>query len=104
MPGERIFIVEDERIVAEDLKRMLERLGYSVVGSVSTGEDALKQIEATLPNLVLMDIRIRGPLDGVDVAEHVVAEFDIPVIYLTAYADETTLDRAKGTQPTGYIL
>jgi CheY-like chemotaxis protein len=104
MAGEHIFIVEDERIVAEDLKRMLERLGFAVVGSVSTGEDALKQIETTKPDLVLMDIRIRGSLDGVDVAEHVVAEFDIPVIYLTAYADETTVDRAKGTLPSGYIL
>jgi CheY-like chemotaxis protein len=104
MPGENIFIVEDERIVAEDLKRMLERLGYKVVGSASSGDEAIEKMKATPPHLVLMDIRIQGALDGIDVAEHVVTEFDIPVIYLTAYADETTVDRAKGTLPSGYIL
>jgi CheY-like chemotaxis protein len=104
MAGEHIFIVEDERIVAEDLKRMLERLGYSVVGSESSGEEALKKIEETKPQLVLMDIRIHGPLDGIDVAEHVFVQFDIPVVYLTAYADDITVDRAKGTLPLGYIL
>jgi PAS domain S-box-containing protein len=104
MAGEQIFIVEDERIVAEDLKRMLERLGYNVVGSAASGDEAIKKVEASKPHLVLMDIRLQGALDGVDVAEHMVAEFDIPVIYLTAYADETTVDRAKGTLPSGYIL
>src|SRR6185503_745457 len=103
MAGEQVFIVEDERIVAEDLKRMLERLGYKVVGSASSGDEAVKKMEATKPQLVIMDIRIQGSLDGVDVAEHVVAQFDIPVIYLTAYADETTVDRAKGTLPAAYI-
>lgn len=104
MAGEKIFIVEDERIIAEDLKRMLERLGYQVVGLAANGEDAIKKIEATKPDLVLMDIRIQGDMDGVDVAEHVVAEFELPVIYLTAYADEITVDRAKGTLPSAYIL
>ncbi len=104
MAGEQILIVEDERIVAEDLKLMLERLGYRVVGSASSGEEAMNKVEATKPQLVLMDIRIQGSLDGVDVAEQVVAQFGIPVIYLTAYADETTVERAKGTLPAGYIL
>src|SRR5689334_9029196 len=104
MAGERIFIVEDERIVAEDLKMMLERLGFKVVGSAARGDEAIEKMEATKPQLVLMDIRIQGSLDGIDVAEHVVTQFDIPVIYLTAYADEITVDRAKGTLPAGYIL
>ena len=104
MAGEQIFIVEDERIVAEDLKRMLERLGYKVVGSESSGDEAIKKIATAKPQLMLLDIRIQGSIDGIDVAEHVVAELDIPVIYLTAYADETTVDRAKGTLPAGYIL
>lgn len=104
MAGEQIFIVEDERIVAEDLKQMLERLGYNIVGSAANGDEAIKKVEATKPNLVLMDIRLQGPLDGIDVAEHIYAHFDIPVVYLTAYADETTVDRAKGTLASGYIL
>ncbi len=104
MAGEQIFVVEDERIVAEDLKRMLERLGYKVAGTASSGDEAIKKMDETKPHLVLMDIRIQGSLDGIDVAEHVVAQFDIPVIYLTAYADETTVDRAKGTLAAGYIL
>jgi len=90
--------------VAEDLKRMLGQLGYKIVGTASNGEEAIKNIEATRPQLVLMDIRIQGPLDGIDVAEHIYAHFDIPVVYLTAYADETTVDRAKGTLASGYIL
>lgn len=104
MAGEQIFIVEDERIVAEDLKRILERLGYQVVGSAASGDEAIKKVDAAKPHLVLMDIRIQGSLDGIDVAEHVAANLDVPVIYLTAYADETTVDRAKGTLPAGYIL
>ncbi len=104
MGGENIFIVEDERIVAEDLKVMLERLGYKIVGSAVSGKEAIEKVEATKPNLVLMDIRIQGPLDGIDVAEHIYAHHDIPVVYLTAYADETTVDRAKGTLASGYIL
>lgn len=104
MAGEQIFIVEDEKIIAEDLKRMLERLGYTVVGSAASGEEAIKKMEQTKPHLVLMDIHIQGPLDGIDVAEHVCAQLDIPVIYLTAYADDITVDRAKGTLASGYIL
>jgi DNA-binding response OmpR family regulator len=69
-----------------------------------SGDEAIQKIEATKPELVLMDIHIQGSMDGIDVAEHVVTQFDIPVIYLTAYADETTVGRAKGTLPSGYIL
>jgi CheY-like chemotaxis protein len=104
MSRERIFIVEDELIVAEDLQRMLERLGYAVAGSAANGKDAIAKIEKTKPDLVLMDIHIQGPMDGIDVAEHIFTQFDIPVSYLTAYADETTLERAKSTMPYGYIL
>jgi len=104
MAGENIFIVEDERIVAEDLKHMLERMGYSIAGTAADGKDAIKKVEAAKPQLVLMDIRLQGPMDGIEVAEHIYAHFDIPVIYLTAYADDTTVDRAKGTLASGYIL
>ena len=104
MAHEHIFIVEDEGIVAADLQSMLKRLGYNVVGMAATGEEAIEGIARTLPDLVLMDIRIQGDMDGIQTAEHVMIHHDIPVTYLTAYADETTLERAKTTLPYGYIL
>lgn len=104
MSKTKVLIVEDELIVAEDLRKMLKRMGYEVVGMAASGEEALREVEATSPDLVLMDIRIQGPMDGIDVAEHIYAHLDIPVSYLTAYADETTLERAKATMPFGYVL
>ncbi len=104
MPEKKILIVEDERIVAEDLKRLLIKMGYAVTGIAASGEDALKSVKASLPDLVLMDIRIQGPQDGIETAEHLYAEYNVPVSYLTAYADATTLERAKATMPFGYIL
>ena len=104
MAKERILIVEDEPIVAEDLKRILERLGYQVVGKAANGPDAIRQAELNRPQMVLMDIRLEGPMDGIEVAEYILTHFDIPVSYLTAYADEDTLERAKATLPFGYIL
>jgi PAS domain S-box-containing protein len=83
---------------------MLKRLGYNVVGMAATGEEAVGEIARTHPDLVLMDIRLQGDMDGIQTAEHVMVHHDIPVTYLTAYADETTLERAKVTLPYGYIL
>lgn len=100
----RVLIVEDELIVAEDLRKLLKRMGYEVVGMAANGEEAIRAAEAQMPDLVLMDIRIQGPMDGIDVAEHIYAHLDVPVSYLTAYADEPTLERAKATMPFGYIL
>jgi len=96
--------VEDERIVAEDLRDMLKSLKYEVVGIVSSGEDAIQMAEETRPDLVLMDIQLNGQLDGVQAAEAIWAHQGIPVTYLTAFADENTLERAKATLPFGYIL
>jgi PAS domain S-box-containing protein len=104
MTEKKILIVEDERIVAEDLKRLLVKMGYAVTGVAASGEDAVKSVRTTLPDLVLMDIRIQGPQDGIEVAEHLYAEYNLPVTYLTAYADAPTLERAKATMPFGYIL
>jgi two-component system, cell cycle sensor histidine kinase and response regulator CckA len=104
MSEKRILIVEDERVVAEDLKRLLVKLGYSVVGVASRGDEAIRKVEAEKPDLVLMDIRIEGPQDGIEVAEYIYAHFDVPVSYLTAYADKPTLERAKATLPFGYTL
>jgi PAS domain S-box-containing protein len=104
MAGERLMIVEDERIVAEDLRDMLKRLNYEVVGMASTGEEAIQKAEELQPDLVLMDIRLAGEMDGTQAAELIWAQQGIPVTYLTAYADESTLERAKATLPFGYIL
>jgi len=104
MGNERIFIVEDERIIAIDLQRRLSRLGYSVCGSAASSEEALVGIRAQQPDLVLMDIVIEGPIDGIDVAVQIRKELNVPVLFLTAYTDAKTLERAKEACPLGYIL
>ena len=100
----RIMVVEDESIVARDIKSTLEELGYTVVAVVSSGAEALAAAAEVRPDLALMDIVLKGPLDGVQAASELRENFDIPVIYLTAYADDETLQRAALTLPLGYIL
>ena len=104
MERKYIFVVEDEGIVALDIQKRLQALGYGVSGIASSGEDALEMIRQSHPDLVLMDIVLRGKMDGVEAAEQIRALLDIPVVYLTAYADDKILDRAKVTGPFGYIL
>lgn len=99
-----IFIVEDESIVAKDIQNSLTKLGYNVVGMANNGPEALEKIEELTPDLVLMDIMIKGNMTGIDVSERIKEKLNIPVIFLTAYADEGTLSRAKITEPYGYIL
>ena len=99
-----IFIVEDESIVAKDIQNNLIKLGYNVLGIANNGKDAIEQIKATNPDVVLMDIMIKGDLTGIEVAEQIRNHISVPVIFLTAYADESTLSRAKVTEPYGYIL
>ncbi|MDY3554943.1 response regulator [Gemmata sp. JC717] len=100
----RILIVEDERIPAADLELRLTALGYEVVGSVATGADALRLAGERAPDLVLMDIRLRGDLDGIDAADRVRAEHFVPVVFLTAHSDDETLTRARVAEPYGYLL
>ncbi len=100
----RILVVEDETIVALDLKNSLTILGYDVVATAATGEDAIARADETHPDLVLMDIILKGEMDGVEAANTIRARLDIPVIFLTACADDTTLQRAKVTEPFGYLL
>lgn len=102
-PG-RILIVEDDTIIAMELMERLKELGYEVAGIVSSGIEAINTVKSTQPNLVLMDIRLSGKMDGIEAAERIREKLDIPVIFLTAYADEETLSRAKKTEPFGYIL
>jgi PAS domain S-box-containing protein len=98
------LIVEDERITAEDLAEVLKDLGYQVSAIVSSGEEAIRETEKSRPDLVLMDIRIKGEMDGTETARILRERFDVPVVYLTAHADRDTLDRAKHSRPLGYIV
>ena len=99
-----ILIVEDEAIVAEDLAGKLRRLGYEISGTAARGEDAVALARNLRPNLVLMDIRLKGAMDGVEAAAIIRRECGLPVIYLTAHSDRATLERAKITEPFGYLL
>ncbi len=99
-----ILVVEDESIVRKDIERSLEKLGYNIVGHADNGEKALEIARAMKPDLALLDIQIKGNMSGIDTAEAIKQEMDIPVIYLTAFADESTLNKAKLTEPHGYIL
>jgi PAS domain S-box-containing protein len=100
----RILIVEDESIAALDLKKTLESEGYTVVGYVSTGEEAINIANKIQPDLILMDIHLQGKVDGIEAAKEINSNLNIPIVYLTAYADQATLKRAKFTFPYGYII
>jgi len=104
MNNENILIVEDEKIIALDLQRRLERFGYSVVGMASDGAEAIALARERSPDIILMDIMLAGPMDGIEAAKQIRALLAIPVIFLTAYTDEKTLERAKEVEPFGYIL
>lgn len=104
MTGEKILVVEDERVVARDIEKRLLKLGYGVAAIASSAEEALQKVADYQPDLVLMDIQLQSEADGIEAAEAIRVNFDIPVIYLTAYADEATLQRAKATEPFGYII
>ncbi|MBC7185639.1 MAG: response regulator [Calditrichaeota bacterium] len=99
----KILVVEDEQIVALDMKGMLQRLGYVVTGLAATGEQAIDKAGLTRPDLVLMDIKLRGEMDGVQAAQEIKARYGIPVIYLTANTDPETYERAMATGPVGYL-
>jgi two-component system response regulator LytT len=99
-----VLVVEDESIVSKDIQHSLKKLGYTVVVGAATGEKALELIKSECPDIVLMDIMLKGNMNGIEVAEIVKKELNIPVIFLTAYADESTLSKAKVTEPYGYII
>jgi signal transduction histidine kinase len=104
MSSARILIVEDEAIVARDLGDRLAALGYTVAGTTAFGEEAVRLAVEAEADLVLMDVRLRGAVDGVSAAEALRSRRDVPVVYLTAHADEATLARARVTEPFGYVL
>ena len=104
MNNENILIVEDEKIIALDLQRRLERFGYSVIGMASDGQEAITLARERSPDIILMDIMLAGSMDGIEAAKQIRSQLAIPVIFLTAYTDEKTLERAKEVEPFGYIL
>lgn len=99
-----ILVVEDESIVSKDIQHSLKKLGYHVVGAAATGEKALDLAQEFKPDIVLMDIMLKGEMNGIETAEIIRNRFSIPVVFLTAYADESTLSKAKITEPYGYII
>jgi len=104
MSNQRIFIVEDEQIVALDLQHRLARLGHEIVGNAGSGEEALRKMEKVRMDLVLMDIKLGGQIDGIELAEIINQRFGAPVIFVTAYSDEETLRRVKAGNACGFII
>jgi PAS domain S-box-containing protein len=104
MTPSRILIVEDDRIVARNIQKQLSRTGHTVVGITPRGEDAVQLALQRQPNLVLMEIRLEGDTDSIDAAQHIRERLGIPVVYLTAYADDQTLRKAGITEPFSYLL
>jgi two-component system, response regulator PdtaR len=95
----RVLIAEDEAIIAEDLRLLLRDSGYEVVGVVSSGQETIEKVAELLPDLVIMDVRLQGHLDGVETAKTIRARHEVPILYLTAFADETLVARAGITEP-----
>ncbi len=104
MTIKKILIVEDEVIVAKDIQNRLEAMSYSTTARAISGEEAIQIAGETQPDLVLMDIKLSGKMDGIEAAQEIQARYRIPVIYMTAYSDEATLKRARVTEPFGYII
>ena len=104
MPIPRIMVVEDENIVNADIQSTLKALGYEIAASATSGEQALSKVGEARPDLILMDIMLRGDMDGVESAEQIRHQYNIPIVFLTAYSDDATLQRAKITEPFGYVI
>lgn len=100
----KIVVVEDEGITAKALQAFLEDAGYQVVGIANSGWQAVEITAALRPDLVLMDIKLNGPMDGISAAQRIQATFDIPVVYLTSYSDDETIKRVLHSQPYGYLI
>ncbi|HXX55334.1 MAG TPA: response regulator [Methanoregula sp.] len=102
--GRKILIVEDNAIVALETKLRLTGLGYTITGVTGTGKDAINLVRTTEPDLVLMDINLKGGMDGISVVEQITSFAAVPVIYITAYSTKETLARAMKTNPVAYLV
>ncbi len=103
-PEPRALIVEDEILIAEELKERLSRLGFSVIAAVDSADEGIAIATRERPDLVLMDIRLKGKKDGLQAAKEIRQQVDVPIVYLTAHSDQLTVDRAKATEHDGFIL
>lgn len=103
MAAARILIAEDERLIAIDLQRRLTRLGYMVVALAASGVEAIQKALSLHPDVVLMDIRLQGTMDGIEAAQQIQASMEIPVVFMTAYVDEETRQRVRAASPWGYL-
>ncbi len=104
MPAASILVVEDEKIIAKGIEKRLKGLGYAVAGLAGTGEEAVARAAEVNPDLILMDINLGSGIDGIEAAGRIRSRADVPVVFLTAFSDEATLQRAKLTEPHGYVL
>lgn len=104
MSGEKILLVEDDDVIAKVADWRLKNLGYTVCGRATTGAGAMELVVNQKPDLVLMDINIRGDIDGIETAKMIKKGFNIPVVYVTSHSDGPTLERAKATRPDGFIV
>ena len=102
--SDKIMVVEDEWIVAKEICRNLKDLGYKVCSTASTGDEAIRKVEEDRPDLILMDIVLKGKMDGIEAAERITSQFDIPVIYLTSHTNQEYIERAKQTKPFAYLV
>lgn len=100
----KVMIVEDEMIVAKDLQRILKKLNYETTDPFASGTKALEQLEFLRPDFILLDINLKGEMDGIQLAEHVMHDYGIPFVFITAFSDKATLNRAKMAEPYGYII
>lgn len=99
----KVLVVEDEKIIAKDIESTLKRIGHESAGSVAKGEEAITAAENLNPDLILMDITLKGEMDGIEAARIINKKFNIPVVYITAHQDEDTIEKTKDTNPYGYI-
>jgi len=104
MSGEKILLVEDDDVIAKVADWRLKNLGYTVCGRATSGAEAMELVVNAKPDLVLMDINIRGDVDGIETARMIKKGFNIPVVYVTSHSDGPTLERAKETRPDGFIV
>ena len=104
MMKRRILLVEDEIIIASSIQKWLEDINYTVTGIAPSAEKAMMLIEQQIPDLILMDIMLQGDMDGIDLADKIHEKYSVPIIFLTAYSDENTLERARISGPYGYLL
>ena len=104
MSPAKILVVEDEGIVSIDIRNILKQIGYSDTEAAFSAEEALEKIKECSPDLILMDIGLKGEIDGIEAAKIIKEKHNIPVAFLTGYADENTLGRAKSAEPVGYII